>query len=163
MDVEFIETELLCTCTCRKMCTRCSEQLSRPFLLSHFFLRAGTTGPAAVEYWSRAPSCQGVQLISSLGNAIFGLIPFAGAAVADSFAGAASLFEALHSGSAVKSMLGSGGNAQVLATLALVDRVFYGGRLVLKAEVLAQMPVERRRFRRIPPRGLGCPSTICGG
>jgi hypothetical protein len=90
-----------------------------------------------------------------LGNAVFGLIPFAGAAVADSFAGAASLFEALHFGSAVKSMLGSGGNAQVLATLALVDRVFYGGRLVLKAEVLAQMPVERRMVPEDSAAGLG--------
>jgi hypothetical protein len=42
-----------------------------------------------------------VQLISSLGNSVFGLIPFAGAAVAGKFAGTASLFEALDSGSAV--------------------------------------------------------------
>jgi hypothetical protein len=52
-------------------------------------------------------------------------------------------------------MLGAGGNAQVLATLTLVDRLFYGGRLVLKAEVLAQMPVEQRRVLEDAAAGLG--------
>jgi hypothetical protein len=55
------------------------------------------------------------------------------------------LFEALDSGSTVESILGAAGNAQVLATLTLVDPVLCGGRLVLKSEGLAQMPVERRR------------------
>jgi hypothetical protein len=90
-----------------------------------------------------------------LGNAVFGLIPFAGAAVAGSVAGAASLFEALDSGSAVESILGAGGNAQVLATQTLVDRFLYGGLLVLKAEVLAQMTDEQRRVLEDAAAGLG--------
>jgi hypothetical protein len=90
-----------------------------------------------------------------LGNAVFGLIPFAGAAFSGSFAGDASLFEALNSGSVVESMLDAGGNAQVLSTLTVVDRFFYGGRLVLKAEVLAQMPVEQRRVLEDAAAGLG--------
>jgi magnesium-transporting ATPase (P-type) len=56
--LEFTEKELLCTWTCRKMCTRCAVFLSRSFLLSHSLLRAGATVQAAVEYWSRAPSYQ---------------------------------------------------------------------------------------------------------
>jgi hypothetical protein len=96
-----------------------------------------------------------VQLISSLGNVIFGLIPFAGAAVAGSVAGSASLFEALNSGSAVESMLGAGANAQAFATQTLVDRFLYGGRQVLKAEVLAQMSVEQQSVLGNAAAGLG--------
>jgi WD40 repeat protein len=95
------------------------------------------------------------QLIASLGKAVFGLIPFAGAAVAGSFAGAASLFEALDSGSAIESILGAGADARAFATKTLVDRFLYGGRLVLKAEVLAQMTVGQRRVLEGAAAGLG--------
>jgi WD domain, G-beta repeat len=91
------------------------------------------------------------QLISSLGNAVFGLIPFAGAALAGSFAGAALLLEASDSGSAVESLLG----VTAFPAQTLVDRFLSGGRLVLKAEVLAQMTVEQRRVLEYAAAGLG--------
>jgi hypothetical protein len=96
-----------------------------------------------------------VQLISSLGYAVIGLIPFAGAAVPGSFVGVASLCEAQDSGGAVKSMLGAGANAQAFTAQTLVGRVLYGGRLVLKAEVLSQTTVEQRRVLEDAAAGIG--------
>jgi hypothetical protein len=63
--------------------------------------------------------------------------------------------EALDYGSAVESMLGAGPNAQAFASQTLVDRFLYGGRLVLKAEVLAQMTVEQRKVLEDATAGLG--------